>query len=444
MKEVRVVAATGMLGSGFSEESLQKALSQNPDVIGCDAGSTDPGPYYLGAGMPMSSREAVKRDLRLMIRGGLQKRIPVLVGSAGTAGGNPHLQWTLEIVREIAREDNLHFKVATIEAELSKETLLRYMQAGKMKELYPAPEFDESMVDELERVVGAMGPEPYIKAIEQGADVVLAGRSSDTSIYAAVPIMKGLDTGSTWHAAKVLECGAGCVEQRLYPDCMMAWIKEDSFKVEPPNPQMRCTPVSVLSHSLYENTNPYELVEPTGMLVTSQAAYEPDGERGVVVKGSRYHHADTYTIRIEGVKKAGYRQVAIGSVSDPVVLKQLPAFLEDVKGRIKQKVLVSTGVEETDYQLQFRVYGEPGSEREVGVVLEVLGETEEQAESIMAIVWHTVLHHPVKEWSGLVSQIAFPYSPPNINAGIVYQFCLNHIVEVDDPLELFPIHYEEL
>jgi len=39
-----------------------------------------------------------------MIREALNARIPVIVGTAGHAGGTPHLHWTLEIVRELARE----------------------------------------------------------------------------------------------------------------------------------------------------------------------------------------------------------------------------------------------------------------------------------------------------------------------------------------------------
>ena len=50
MKEVRVLAASGVCGSGFREESLEEAMGRRPDFIGCDGGSTDPGPYPLGAG----------------------------------------------------------------------------------------------------------------------------------------------------------------------------------------------------------------------------------------------------------------------------------------------------------------------------------------------------------------------------------------------------------
>ncbi|HET7629381.1 MAG TPA: acyclic terpene utilization AtuA family protein [Bacillales bacterium] len=452
MKEVKVLAATGLLGTGFLEASFERAMKLKPDVIGCDAGSTDPGPYYLGAGIPMSSREAVKRDLRIMISGGIKYGIPVLVGSAGTAGGRPHVDWTVEIVEEIATEDDLHFKLAVIQSEIEKETFADYWKNGKVKDLQPAPEITEKSIDSLERIVGLMGPEPYIHALKEGAQVVIAGRSSDISIYTAVPIMKGIGEGPAWHAAKVLECGTGSVEHRLYPDCLMAWVREDSFRVEPMSPEMRCTPVSVVSHTLYENSNPFQLVEPSGVLDTSASTYHEDGDRGVRVKNSKFHHAQAYTVRVEGVEKAGYRQIAVGGIRDPIVLKQLDSFLYGVEASIKKKVKASLGLDSSRYQLHFRIYGKSGSMgvlepiarlegHEAGIVMEVLAETEELAHSIMAIVWHTALHHPVKEWSGLASQIAFPYSPPNIALGVCYRFSLNHVIELDDPLELVSFTY---
>ncbi len=67
MDEIRAVAPTGMLGSGFLESSLTKAMSLEPHFIACDAGSTDTGPDPLATGRGQFPRSAVKRDLRLML-----------------------------------------------------------------------------------------------------------------------------------------------------------------------------------------------------------------------------------------------------------------------------------------------------------------------------------------------------------------------------------------
>ena len=39
--------------------------------------------------------------------------------------------------------------------------------------------------NKAERIVGMMGPEPFIRALDSGAQVVLAGRSSDPASFAA-------------------------------------------------------------------------------------------------------------------------------------------------------------------------------------------------------------------------------------------------------------------
>jgi hypothetical protein len=444
-KEVCILAASGMLGSGFLEDTFKRALAMKPDVIGCDAGSCDPGPYYLGAGVSRASRAAVKRDLRLIVHGGLDNGIPVLIGSAGTAGGNPHLEWTIEIMKEIIEEDGLHFKLATIESEISKETLKKYFRAGKVKGLKPAPELSEDRIDNFTRIVGVMGPEPYIKALEEGAQVVIAGRSSDTSIYAAVPIMKGLNNGPVWHAAKLLECGTGCVAFRSRGDCMMAWVREDSFSVEPPNPDMACTPVSCVSHALYENSSPFDMYEPGGILHMENSTYTAESDRRVLIKGSTFEHAKQYTIKLEGAEMVGYREIAIGGVRDPLILRQFDRFMPEVIEAIHKKVKLSTGINREDYKINYHVYGNPKQDdpKEVGVLFEVLAKTEQDAHSIMANAWHLALHHSIDEWSGLQSQFAFPFSPPAISTGAVYQFCLNHVIEVDDPLELFNISYHQ-
>ena len=58
MVEIRALAATGMVGTGFAEASLERAMDARPHFIGADAGSSDPGPFYLGSGRAQASRAA--------------------------------------------------------------------------------------------------------------------------------------------------------------------------------------------------------------------------------------------------------------------------------------------------------------------------------------------------------------------------------------------------
>ena len=117
MDEIRALSATGMLGSGYLEESLKKAMEWEPHFIAADAGSTDGGPDALATGKCHFSRPAVKRDIRLMLQAGRKAGVPVIIGSAGSAGGDLNVQWTVDIVKEIAREEDLHFNIAVIHSE---------------------------------------------------------------------------------------------------------------------------------------------------------------------------------------------------------------------------------------------------------------------------------------------------------------------------------------
>jgi hypothetical protein len=56
---VRVISATVVCGSGFQASSLCAGLARDPHFIGCDAGSTDPGPGPLGIGRTAFPRRAI-------------------------------------------------------------------------------------------------------------------------------------------------------------------------------------------------------------------------------------------------------------------------------------------------------------------------------------------------------------------------------------------------
>jgi hypothetical protein len=82
MEELRVLSPTAILGYGFPIESFREGMRREPHVIAIDAGSTDPGPFYLGAGISFTDRNAVKRDLEIILTAAIEHKIPVIIGSA--------------------------------------------------------------------------------------------------------------------------------------------------------------------------------------------------------------------------------------------------------------------------------------------------------------------------------------------------------------------------
>ena len=88
---MKIVALCGLLGYGYSEEALRIAFSEKVDFLGVDAGSTDPGPYYLGSGKSFTDRAAVKRDVSLALPLALRHKAPFIIGTAGGAGSSRHV-----------------------------------------------------------------------------------------------------------------------------------------------------------------------------------------------------------------------------------------------------------------------------------------------------------------------------------------------------------------
>jgi hypothetical protein len=454
LEPLKAVAATGQLGTGFKRETIETA-AVGARFIGCDAGSTDPGPYYLGSGKTQAADAAVERDLELIIEKALERDIPALIGSAGTGGGTVHLNRTANIVRSIAARRGWKFELATIDSEVAPETVAAAYRSGRLRPLAGAPQLSEDGIRSSARLVAMQGVEPFQHALQQGAQVVIAGRTSDVSIYAAVPLLEGIPPEIAYHAGKILECGAAAVEERMHPDCMTALLSKNEFVIDPPNPAMKCTPQSVAAHGMYENADPFYHVEPGGTLDITNAEYTAASERSVRVRPGIFTTADQITLRLEGAELAGYRTVVVAGVRDPLVVRQIDDFLASTTKVIKGKVRESLGFEEEQYSFTWRVYGKNGSMgelepdprvvgREVGLVLDIVAPEQSAASAIASVAWHTALHHPIPQYSGLLSNLAFPFSPPSLDAGPVYRFSINHVIEVENALELAKIEFETL
>lgn len=457
MAEVRLLSATGMLGSGFLESSFEQGLSLAPHVIACDAGSTDAGPAYLGAGKPYFSKEATRRDLRLMLKGRDRLDVPLIIGSCGFAGGDAGVDWMRDIVLEIARETGYTFRLALVRSEQDKGYLKRRYREGRILPLTPAPPISEEILDRSAHIVGVMGHEPLTAALEAGAQVVLAGRATDTSLFAAVPLMQGAGAGPAWHAAKTLECGAAATVQRKRPDSLFAWVREDHFDVEPLDPDNRCTPQSVASHTLYENADPFLITEPDGIIDSSGSRYEALTDRAVRVSGSQFRGADRITIKLEGAELVGYQSVIIAGVREPFILRQLDSWLAAMQARFAARVqeLFDGAISPDEYTIRVRVYGRDGVMgklepraneigHEVCLLITVTTAQQATASAIAKSFSHFALHFPIPEWRGLISGLAFPLSPAELDRGPVYRFNLNHIVVPDTPIEMFRTEYLEV
>lgn len=449
MKQLRVLSPTAILGYGFPISSFEEGMKRKPHVIAVDAGSTDPGPYYLGAGKSFTDRNSVKRDLEIMIPAAIEAGIPVIVGTAGGSGGQPHVKLTLDIIREIAQQKKLSFKIAVIQSEFDKTFVKDNIRNGNISPLFPAKELSEEDVDNSVRIVAQMGEEPFIEALNNGAQVILAGRSYDPSVFASLAIKEGFDKGLAIHMGKILECAAIAALPGSGSDSMFGYLNEDNFVLEPLSPNRKCTTLSIAAHTLYEKSNPYILPGPGGAINLHEAKFEQIEDNMVRVSGSKFVPTDEYFVKLEGVRKVGYRTISCAGVADPIMISKIDDITKSVKERVEDN-FASYGIK--DFFLDFKIYGKNGvmgmfddrgatAGNELMIIIEAVADSQEQADTICGFARSTMLHFGYEGRIATAGNLAFPFSPSDAKMGEVYEFNVYHLMKVDNPTTLFPIEY---
>lgn len=439
---VNVLVPIGALGAGIEEPDVIAGLALGAHVIACDAGSTDSGPAYLASGRSKYSRAATKADLAILIRARARAGIPLLVGSCGTSGCDLATSWMRDIALEICAEEGMTPRIAVLYSEQEASRLAQEAASGRVHPLPPLDAVDPQVFGRCDHIVALMGPEPYVAALEAGADIVLGGRTTDTAVLAAVPLMRGMGAGPAWHAAKIAECGALC---SVYPrdGGVMIRVGTDRFEVEPLRARNRCTVETVSAHMLYENSDPFRLIEPGGILDVREASYRQLDARRVEVTGSRWE-PQPYTMKLEGAGASAWQTIMLVGIQDPKVLRSLPRFVEQMHEVLTQRVHDAMGHTAGVFDISLRPYGwnavsgiqEPphAPPQEVGLLFVATAASQEIATQIAKTCNPMFFHMPLEKEQELPTY-AFPFSPAEIERGPVYEFRLNHVVQVSNPFD---------
>lgn len=444
MSELRILSPTAILGYGFPLASFQAGLEREPHVIAVDGGSTDPGPYYLGAGKSFTQRGPVKRDLRYLIEAALDRSIPLIIGTAGGSGAKPHVDWTVAIVKEILQELHATAKLAVIYSDLDGEFLLSELERGRIQPLTGVEQLTPEDIRASSHLVAQMGLEPIMEALEQGAQIIVAGRAYDPTVFAALPVLQGYDLALALHLGKILECAAIAATPGSGSDCLMGYLQKDSFILEALNPERSCTKLSVAAHTLYEKSDPYFLPGPGGRLNLTQTTFQELPGGRVKVSGTKFEPTEKYFLKLEGARLVGYRTISIAGVRDPLMISQIDEIIEKVKERVRDNFQ-----DLDNYSLHVHCYGKNGvmgslepspvPGHELGLVIEAVAPTQEIADTVCSFFRSTLLHYGYPGRKSTAGNLAFPYSPSDTSTGPVYKFSVYHLLEVDDPKGLFPI-----
>jgi hypothetical protein len=451
--EVRLLANCAV-GLGFSYRGFRRGLEYHPHAIGCDAGSADYGPAFLGSGRDPKSRVAVERDLSIMLEGAYELGIPLILGSCGGAGGRTHVAGYQEMIGDIAKRRGMRFTAAIINASQDPASIRAALADARVRPLGPVPALDVAAIDASTEIVAMMGAGPVLQALAQGADVVLAGRCADAAIFAGPALGRGAAPAPAWHAAKVIDKGYLATVDPAQGSPVLATISDEGFVVEPTKPGARCSTDSVAKQTLYENPNPFRITVPEGDICVDAAEYEQLDDRRVRVTGSRFEPADNPTVKLEGARQLGFRAVLVAGIRDPRILEELDAFIEEFRGHLHRSA-GSLGIEPDTWSVRFRCYGrdailgelEPHRTQiphEVGLIVDVVAQTQDIATALATRAGPAGSKATFKDRLGGGGNLAYPFSPNVLVGGAVYEWSIWHLLEVTDPASPFNIELFEV
>ena len=444
---VRILIPSGALGLGWDQAALERGIAAKPDLIAIDGGSTDSGPAYLGRGVSKYARSSTKAEWGVLIDAARRAGCQLIVGTAGTCGASDAVDWLVEITREVLAETGQTAKIAVLKSDQPSDRVAAALEAGRVTPLTPAPEIDADLIASCTNIVALAGVEQVNAALDSAADIIIAGRTTDTAIIAALPIAHGVDPGLAWHAAKIGECGALCATNPQ-SGVLQIEFERDAFVLTPLADGADATPHTVSAHMLYENSDPYLLYEPGGTLDVREARYEALDDRRVRVTGSKWNVAQNYTVKLEGARIAGHQTILLALLRDPHYVANSAAWARDIQVRCTAKALQRTTADESDFTIEIRLIGQNATlgalesqenlPVEVGALGIVTAKTEGLSDEIAKLLNPYLLHHPLTAEEEQPT-FAFPFSPAEIDRGAIYEFCLNHVMQLEDPMDAFAL-----
>ena len=215
---------------------------------------------------------------------------------------------------------------------------------------------------------------------------------------------------------------------------------DDYFELCPANPIRKCTVDRVAAHTLYEQANPYLIYEPDGVCDLTNSVFTQVDERTVRVSGSEFKEADEKTLKLEGVRCSGYRTISPATIYDHDTIENIDYIIKTVTDFVRENTRETLA--DDSYKIFFKTSG--GKESSLGIVIDVVGKTQEIADTVCALTRSRMLHCDYPGRKSTAGNLAFLFSPSDIYVGEVYEFSLFHLAKADSLLETSEIKTEEI
>lgn len=446
-RTLKVLISTGHLGTAPSNpESFYRGMEAHPDYVVADAGSSDPGPVYLGEDTTLG--HFTREELELFLTATRRQGIPLVIGSAGDTGSNRGVDEFVAIIKSLAHEHRIpRFKVGYFYSEVPREFLRQKLRSGaELSGLGGFPNLTEEELETATRIVAVAGVHPFLKLLEMGADVIIAGRCGDVSFTAGPCMHHGLPEPLAYHMGKMIECASLVAEPFMGKETIIGTISHEDITITPYHPEQRCTIASVAGHSMYERETPYFEHALGGTLDMRECRYEQHDERTVRITGARWIPANALRVKIEGAKKIGERYMGFVGLRDPHVVRNVDAAIEWCRSAVENRF----GKEQ--YELYFHVFGRDGvlkdlepvretRAHELGIVVEGVAPSETLAEKITDFAVRMFFLARIPGVKGTAGTAATTKKTMKSSPG--YMWNVNHTVPIDDPMALFPVHMTE-
>ncbi|WP_442593555.1 acyclic terpene utilization AtuA family protein [Parapusillimonas sp. JC17] len=447
METMKIICPNGHLGfAPLRNESFQLGVEAGTDYIAADSGSDDVGPVPLGSDTSTSPEAWQRHDLEKMLLAARRLKVPMIIGSAGDTGADSRVDLYVAIIKELAVKHALpEFKLGYFYSEVDKEIVRRKLRAGDaVLGLDGYADLTEDELNATERIVAVAGVHPYVKLLEEGADVIIGGRSSDAAVFAAPAIFNGFPEDNAYYLGKVLECASFCAEPYGGKETVMGMISQEDVKVTAMHPDQRCTIASVAGHAMYERSNPFEEYVAGGKLDMTHCRYEQLDEKTTRITGSRFFPAASMRVKLEGSGKVGERYIGFCGVRDPYTIANIDRVIDWARDKVRE----SFG--EEGYQLHYNVYGRDGVMgeleplrhqvgHELGIMVQGVAPTRDMAEEVTLTGLRQMFYARLPDVKGTAGSVAFPLDEV-VQASAAYRWTLNHTIPVGDGLELFPTH----
>jgi Acyclic terpene utilisation family protein AtuA len=252
-----------------------------------------------------------------------------------------------------------------------------------------------------------------------------------------------LALGINYAMGKILECGAQCSIPKSRE--ALAIVTDDYVDVMALDPKSHMTTVSVASHFLYEKSRPDILKGPSGALHLADATYEQIAYNHVRVRGARFEPEPEgkHTLKLEAARTIGYYTAVIGAFRDPILISQLDSIISTLEGFVKEKM------GDTPFDLKIHRYGingvmgalEPDTSipKEVCVVVQARAETQQLANQIASGCKFGFCHIGYPGQLATAGNFAWPFTPCEMPAGPLAEFCIYHLMHNSDAVALCPI-----